>query len=96
MSYTKDHEISLRVPNLFEKRFRTFKTNFTYALVLHAGDNQTLIARRKRINLHINAQTPVDIFTTFVGKPDNEYPRRKRADLSMSLTIVNEERLEGR
>src|SRR5436190_5569848 len=61
MSYNKDHEISYGGLQFVREALSDFKTNFTYALVLHPGDNQTLITRRKRINFHINAQTPADI-----------------------------------
>jgi hypothetical protein len=60
MSYTKDHEISYKGLQFVRKALSDFKTNFTYALVLHPGDNQTLISHRKRINFHINAQTPAN------------------------------------
>ena len=61
MSYTKDHEISYRGLQFVREALSDFTTNFTYVLVLHLDDNQTLITRRKRINFHINAQTPADI-----------------------------------
>ena len=60
MSYTKDHEINYKGLEFVRKALSDFKTNFAYALVLHPGDNQTLITRRKRINFHINAQTPAN------------------------------------
>jgi hypothetical protein len=60
MSYTKDHEINYKGLQFVRKTLSDFKTNFAYALVLHPDDNQTLITRRKRINFHINAQTPAN------------------------------------
>ena len=57
MSYTKDHEISYRGLQFVREALSDFTTNFTYVLVLHSDDNQTLITHRKRINFHLNTQT---------------------------------------
>ena len=39
MSYTKDHEISYKGLKFIQKSLLGFKTKFTYAPVLHLGDN---------------------------------------------------------
>jgi hypothetical protein len=57
MSYTKDHEISYKGLQFVRRALSTFGTNFTYVLVLHPGDNQTLISHRKKINFHTKEKT---------------------------------------
>jgi hypothetical protein len=58
MSYSNYYDINYKGLESVREALLGITAHFTYVLVLHPGDNQTLITRKKKINFHINEKTP--------------------------------------